>query len=92
MVWPSLFRSSLPSVFPPAVTETQYLTEVAAGLFGHAGEQGDHNALYTYAQLLRTGGCTAGVLPPMSGILSFFQAKVCRWILPRLQRCSGSSR
>ncbi len=30
--------------------------ELAAGLFGYAAEQGDHNALYTYAQLLRTGG------------------------------------
>ena len=29
--------------------------ELAASLFSYAAEQGDHNALYTYAQLLRTG-------------------------------------
>lgn len=28
---------------------------MAAALFQYAGEQGDTNALYTYAQLLRTG-------------------------------------
>lgn len=39
----------------PAVHEGAYLTEMAASLFGYAGEQGDHNSLYTYAQLLRTG-------------------------------------
>lgn len=39
----------------PAVQEGAYLTEMAASLFGYAGEQGDHNSLYTYAQLLRTG-------------------------------------
>lgn len=32
--------------------------EVAVSLFECAGEMGDHNALYTYAQLLRTGGHT----------------------------------
>ena len=38
-----------------AVSEGLYLVGLAAHLFGYAGEQGDHNALYTYAQLLRTG-------------------------------------
>lgn len=37
------------------VSEGDYLMQLAASLFGYAGEQGDHNALYTYAQLLRTG-------------------------------------
>lgn len=37
------------------VSEGLYLVGLAAHLFGYAGEQGDHNALYTYAQLLRTG-------------------------------------
>ena len=30
--------------------------QIAAGLFEYAGELGDANAAYTYAQLLRTGG------------------------------------
>ena len=38
---------------------------IAAALFKHAGQEGETNALYTYAQLLRTGEshltqCTAG--------------------------------
>ena len=41
--------------FAAAVSEGDYLLELAANLFGYAGEQGDHNAQYTYAQLLRTG-------------------------------------
>ena len=31
--------------------------KVATQLFAHAGNLGDHNAQYTYAQLLRIGKC-----------------------------------
>ena len=31
------------------------MLKVATQLFAHAGNLGDHNAQYTYAQLLRTG-------------------------------------
>lgn len=36
--------------------------ELAAALFQYAGEHGDTNALYTYAQLLRTGISTVSVI------------------------------
>ena len=38
-----------------AVSDGSHLMQLAANLFGYAGEQGEHNALYTYAQLLRIG-------------------------------------
>ena len=41
---------------PPSVGED--VLQVAAVLFQHAGQQGETNALYTYAQLLRTGVAT----------------------------------
>lgn len=65
-------------LFPYAVSEGQYLMELAASLFGYAGEQGDHNALYTYAQLLRTG---TTLPPPLlhSSTLYLPQGKVWKW-------------
>ncbi len=50
-------QTFLYSILTHAVNEGLYLVGLAANLFGSAGELGDHNALYTYAQLLRTGGC-----------------------------------
>lgn len=41
------------SLVQPSVGED--VLEMAAALFQYSGEQGDTNALYTYAQLLRTG-------------------------------------
>ncbi len=63
IIWSWSVNSSLS--FPPsslpfpslssAANEVDYLMKLAANLFGYSGEQGDHNASYTYAQLLRTG-------------------------------------
>jgi hypothetical protein len=70
------------------VNEGVYLVSLAANLFGYAGEQGDLNSLYTYAQLLRTG--TATSQRELSAVLSAFpQAKECRQIHKR-QRISSA--
>lgn len=37
------------------VADGTFLLRLAASLFGYGGDIGDLNALYTYAQLLRTG-------------------------------------
>ena len=55
--WPGWVQEwhLVPPSLPPAPVG-QDAVQIAAPLFLCSGELGDTNALYTYAQLLRTGG------------------------------------